>query len=208
MPTAGTQILNGTVVPTGAIGATGDFYLDTAGKILYGPKSSGTLGPDEQALNPATPPQYPSLGSSNQTFGLRVTFVKVGAVSALRFYRPSTSTATSRTLALYRAGVLAATTTSSGESGSGWMQVPLAAPVAVDTGVTYTATYHSGGSTTAETDSPNVTQNPSFGADITIIGSCYGSGNAFPVTNVAYNYLADLVFNAGIPPWPLAIKSA
>jgi trimeric autotransporter adhesin len=37
----GASVLNGTVVPSSGIGADGDFYINTATNILYGPKSSG-----------------------------------------------------------------------------------------------------------------------------------------------------------------------
>lgn len=38
---AGAAILTGTVPPTGTLGNNGDFYLNTAAHILYGPKSTG-----------------------------------------------------------------------------------------------------------------------------------------------------------------------
>lgn len=37
----GNTILYGVVPPTGGIGANGDFYIDTAAKMIYGPKASG-----------------------------------------------------------------------------------------------------------------------------------------------------------------------
>lgn len=38
----GSTVLNGTGAPAGTLGHDGDFYLDTAADILYGPKASGT----------------------------------------------------------------------------------------------------------------------------------------------------------------------
>lgn len=38
----GNTILNGTGAPSDSIGVNGDFYLDTAASVLYGPKASGT----------------------------------------------------------------------------------------------------------------------------------------------------------------------
>ena len=38
----GNTLLNGTGAPADTLGNDGDFYLDTAGNVLYGPKSGGT----------------------------------------------------------------------------------------------------------------------------------------------------------------------
>jgi len=37
----GVGVLNGTSAPTANVGVTGDFYLDTASEVLYGPKTGG-----------------------------------------------------------------------------------------------------------------------------------------------------------------------
>lgn len=37
----GKTLLNGTVAPTGAVGANGDFYLNTTTNLMYGPKAAG-----------------------------------------------------------------------------------------------------------------------------------------------------------------------
>lgn len=39
--TNGKTLLNGIVVPTGAVGADGDFYINTATNLMYGPKAAG-----------------------------------------------------------------------------------------------------------------------------------------------------------------------
>lgn len=205
MPTDGTQILDGTAPPTPGTGTVGAFYMDTVGKVLYGPKSASSLGPDEYAINPVTAPQYPNQ-NGNYTFGLRVKFLVAGVVTALRFYRASSAVTSSRTLTLYRAGVSVATVTSSGETGSGWKTFPLSAPVTIDTGIEYITAYRVPSDYFSETDAGGT---PSYSpAHITNVGGCYTSGAAFPSTNVVYNYHADLVFNTGSPPWPTAIKSA
>jgi hypothetical protein len=41
----GNTLLNGTGPPTNAVGNPGDFYLDTAASVMYGPKSSSTGWP-------------------------------------------------------------------------------------------------------------------------------------------------------------------
>ena len=42
--TNGRTLLNGTGAPAAALGADGDFYLDTAASVLYGPKGAVTAG--------------------------------------------------------------------------------------------------------------------------------------------------------------------
>jgi hypothetical protein len=42
--TNGNTVLNGTGAPAGAIGANGDFYIDTAASKIYGPKTAGAWG--------------------------------------------------------------------------------------------------------------------------------------------------------------------
>ncbi|MEY2701966.1 MAG: hypothetical protein RLY43_599 [Bacteroidota bacterium] len=62
---SGNTILNGTAVPTGLIGANGDFYLRTSTLDLYGPKTSGSWGTPvslkgTDGVNGATGPTGPT----------------------------------------------------------------------------------------------------------------------------------------------------
>jgi microcystin-dependent protein len=41
----GKSVLNGTGVPSPALGVDGDFYIDTATETIYGPKTAGVWGP-------------------------------------------------------------------------------------------------------------------------------------------------------------------
>jgi hypothetical protein len=41
LPTGGSPVLAGTAAPTGGIGNVGDLFIDTANKLLYGPKAVG-----------------------------------------------------------------------------------------------------------------------------------------------------------------------
>ena len=57
----GGSLLSGTLPPTSADGANGDFYLDTATKELYGPKENGawpasTISISEQILSGVVAP--------------------------------------------------------------------------------------------------------------------------------------------------------
>lgn len=199
---SGTLILNGTSVPTDATGNNGDFYMDTTGKVLYGPKSA--TGVDQYAMNPATAPAVPTQGPNSYTLGLRLRFLVPLTVTGLRYYRSSAATVASRTLTLYRNLVLVATVTSPGETGTGWKTIPLTTPVAVDTGVDYVTAYYTAADYYAESgDGPPPSASPT---QISNLSGCYGIGAATPENNVPVNYyFADLAFKAK---WPIAIKSA
>jgi hypothetical protein len=51
---AGKTILNGAGVPAAALGTVGDFYLDTAGKLFYGPKTAAGWGTGTMIVQGAT----------------------------------------------------------------------------------------------------------------------------------------------------------
>lgn len=57
------QWLNGSGVPSAGVGRSGDYYLDTTGGVLYGPKSSGSWG---AGLQLATGQQGPT-GAAGST---------------------------------------------------------------------------------------------------------------------------------------------
>jgi len=58
----GHTILNGTGAPASGLGNDGDFYIDTAADVLYGPKSSGTWPTPGTSL--AGPPGAPGTGAT------------------------------------------------------------------------------------------------------------------------------------------------
>lgn len=55
-PVSGTLIITGTVPPSAAIGAEGNFYLDATGHVLYGPKTGSTW---PVAIAQGAPPTAP-----------------------------------------------------------------------------------------------------------------------------------------------------
>jgi len=58
----GTAVLNGTTPPTTVIGVNGDFYINTATNILYGPKAGGTWPAGTSLVGPTGP-----IGTSGAT---------------------------------------------------------------------------------------------------------------------------------------------
>jgi hypothetical protein len=106
---AGKSLLNGTAAPTTAVGAVGDFYMDTTNKRLYGPKTAtgwptafvSVVGP--AGANGATGPQGPagSAGAAGKSLlnGTAAPTTAVGAVGDFymdttnkRLYGPKTAT--------------------------------------------------------------------------------------------------------------------
>jgi hypothetical protein len=60
----GNTILNGIVPPTGLVGNDGDFYLDTAAAVFYGPKTLGVWGSGIVLNNSALSPNWTSVYTS------------------------------------------------------------------------------------------------------------------------------------------------
>lgn len=201
----GSAIMTAARPPVDADGVTGDYWLDSAAHILYGPKLVVGGPVEEFSVDPAVLPVYSNQGPGNYTFGLKLRFLVAGSVTGLRFYRNSTTGVTSRTLTLYRAGVSVRTVSTSGETGGGWKTYPISA-IAINTGVDYVAAYRETSMYVEDAGTP-----PSFSpTHMTNVNGCYVAGAAFPTNNVAANYYADLVFSpTGLtgPLWPVAIKS-
>jgi len=57
LPTGGSPVLAGSGAPTGALGNIGDLFIDTANKLLYGPKAVGgwPSGPVDLSNGPTGP---------------------------------------------------------------------------------------------------------------------------------------------------------
>jgi hypothetical protein len=51
----GKTILSGTIAPAVGVGVNGDFYIDTIGKNIYGPKTAGAWGAATSIVGPAGP---------------------------------------------------------------------------------------------------------------------------------------------------------
>ena len=92
----------------------------------------------------STVPAIPDSGDAgaNVELGVRFTADVSGFVTGVRFYKSAANTGTHTGTLWSSAGALLATATFTGESGSGWQQVSFASPVAVTSGTTYVASYH------------------------------------------------------------------
>lgn len=57
----GNTILHGTVSPSGLVGRDGDYYIDTAAGVFYGPKTLGVWGPGVVLNNSSLAPDWSSV---------------------------------------------------------------------------------------------------------------------------------------------------
>jgi hypothetical protein len=199
----GSTILTGTGPPTAGTGAEGDYYIDTDADTLYGPKAGSVYGPDESPLGAYSPTLV--LSGSYSTAS-RLKFLVGGQITALRFYRAAASTATSRTLKLWRVstGTLVASAVTASESGQGWITATLATPFAVNANDEFWAGYDESGSVIY---SGGVASG--VPTHITVLGSAYGAIGSLPATpdpGTQYGY-GDVVFQpATVEIWPVAMQ--
>ena len=140
-----------------------------------------------------------------------------GYITGLRFYKASTNTGTHVGHLWTSSGTQLAEATFSGETGSGWQDVTLGAPVAITANTTYIASYHSSANHYSATvgyfasgvDNPPVRAlaNGEDGANGVYK---YGASGSFPdQTYSASNYWVDVVFNTEVGPdnTPPAVSS-
>jgi hypothetical protein len=131
-----------------------------------------------------------------------------GHVTALRFYKGAANTGAHEGRLYAADGTLLAAAPYAGESASGWQQVALPQPVAVQANAVYVATYYSAGggyASTLEGLALGVDRAPLHAPASTSAGGNgvfrYGEGGGFPTeTYRANNYWADVVFVLGVPP--------
>jgi LPXTG-motif cell wall-anchored protein len=136
--------------------------------------------------------------------GVRFHSDVAGTITALRFYKGEKNTGTHTGSVWTAGGQLLGTATFADESASGWQQVKLDPPVAVEADVTYLASYHT------EVGFYSVTKNAfaEHGLDsgplhISTNGGAFNAGGAgFPNELSAHNYWVDVVFQEPKKPEP------
>ncbi len=124
-----------------------------------------------------------------------------GFITALRYYQSPTNTGTHIGHLWSTSGSLLSTVTFTNETGSGWQQASLPQPIAVTSGTTYVASYH--------TDTGNYSYDQGYFASSHVRGpltaladgtdgvnGVYLYGTGFPTSSFASsNYWVDVVFN-------------
>ena len=204
----GTQILTGLVPPVEATGDIGDFYLDQAAHVLYGPKTDADIGLPESALD-SWAPDTPASGGF--TLGTVCLIQTDCLISALRFWRVPTNTVLTRTLKLWNedTNTLLATSepTTEGLTEEGWITAQLATPYPVTSGLKVNVSYVP--ALQYASGHMNTLPDPLDSTLYTVLGGAYGSPPNRPdsgPTTVCYS--ADLVVQGPAVPWPVALVSA
>jgi hypothetical protein len=205
----GTTILNGTGPPADALGAVGNYYLDTVAKILYGPKGS-YYGADQVAVA-VNATGTTSAGVS--TLGLKIRPLVAGRITSLKFWRVNSGTAYSVTLLLFlqssQAELGRVTVSVPSGSASGWALGTLSSPVAVSASTDYRiGLCGSTGTAIPLGFQASFVPTTAIPGVMTLIGNCVGPSLSYPLNDNTDYFFMDVVFQAAASSWPLALKSA
>jgi hypothetical protein len=188
-------------------------YQDNALRAASGNWDIGPLGVPVSQPNPTPTPTPTPTPSSTQSmfpstytpagngiagsaeYGVKFSSSQAGKITAIKWYRPGNATSSGHYFTLWSSsGTVLATATSSAESGTGWMTVPLRTPVSILANTTYVASIHT--YTYPYTDNYFVSQRtrgvftipPNAGVK-TVSGAV-----TFPTTASSTNYWLDVVF--------------
>ena len=133
-----------------------------------------------------------------------------GFVTGIRFYKGDTNTGTHIGNLWTASGTRLATATFTGETASGWQQVSFSAPVPIQAGVTYIASYFAPNGHYAETNSPEFSAQGVDNGPIHLLRDGvdggngvynYNSSSVFPANTFnSSNYWVDLVFVSSLGP--------
>jgi hypothetical protein len=193
----GPTILTEEGQPGSIDGIDGQFYLDSAGQTLYGPKNESALGPPLSMIDTLSPTAHDGAGA--YTLGTQFVVNVKGSITAVRYWRNASSIRTSRKCSIWAGTTLVGTATSSSESGTGWHEVALTTPVDVVPGP-YTVGY--------EVDNYSYAGGSPVSAvpELTWTQLCYGPHDSYPSTVGGGNYFADVVFREAGDIWPVALQ--
>lgn len=193
----GTTILNGTGAPANATGATGNYYLDTTGRKLYGPKGSVGGADEKIVIGPAAAPDSRSTPGG----GPRISFSAAGFIGKLRYYRMSG--APSYTIQVWKdTGSVKVAEVVDNTAGTGWIDVTLPTPVTVASADTFTFCLTTQSPYKVQTPSITNTTNMTY---LEFRQRIAGDG-AYP-SSVAggENYYIEPTFTPGTNPWPITL---
>jgi hypothetical protein len=180
------------------------------------PTSTSAYGCPCSLLASATPGTQTGNDTNSVELGLKFRSDVAGSISALRFYKRSTSTGTHIGSLWSSTGTLIAQAAFVGESASGWQQVTLAAPVLISANTVYVVSFHSPNGQYAVTQNAftsagldnGVLHAPANGASGGNGVYLYGSNPVFPTSAyLATNHWVDVVFTNAASTGPTATPS-
>lgn len=199
----GSTILTGAGAPTTPTGSVGNFYVDTTGDDLYGPKNAAGFGAD-QRITVANAPTADFSGS--WCIGARITFVRAGQITKIRYTRLSTSAASLELRIWNSGGTQVGSTINVADVGTGAFETTLGAPVAVAAGSTYTFSIGSVNPFPFKSTAQEVVTSTT---DCTFVGFFIGSSaSTFP--NVAESnrtVWVEPTYQPNVGVWPLALET-
>jgi len=154
-----------------------------------------------------TPPLESDTGAVE--VGVKFRSEVAGEITAIRFYKGAGNTGTHVGHLWTGSGTLLAEATFTGESASGWQEVQLDAPVAIDADTTYVASYHApngGYAATSGYFAGNGADSPPLHALADGVDGAngvynYGPSGVFPTSTFNQaNYWVDVVFDDDVGP--------
>ena len=183
-----TSVLNSGTVYTMTIKGGASGVKDAAGNALAANYtwSFTTVSASYTVFQPATVPAGSENDGTALTLGMKFRSTQAGYITAIRYYKPAGATG-SRTGNLWSStGTKLAEILFTGETSSGWQQMPLASPVAINANTTYVVSYHS-----SSGDYP--VTNPYFTSAV-VNGPLRGLANGEDGPNGLYRYTATPAF--------------
>jgi hypothetical protein len=163
---------------------------------------SNAVVPQDTIFDFGVPSLVDSTDTASTEVGVKFTSELAGSVTGIRFYKASTNTGTHIGSLWTSTGTLLASATFTGETASGWQQVNLSTPVAINANTTYVAAYLAPNGHYSETPSAFSIigeSNPPLEALANGIGEngvfLHTSTSSFPTNSSnATNYWVDIDF--------------
>jgi len=199
----GTTILNGSGPPAALLGAAGNYYIDSVGQDMYGPKNPDPFLPPANAVSNIGPPA--DLNFAPYRLASVFTIITHSQIVGARFWRADSSSYTTRQLFLYNdaTNALIGTTNFTDESiVTGWVEVAFPAPIDIPLGTRVAICKDDN---LYQTGAPTMV-NP---AHATYYQGTYGTIGAGKPTLIGSFYWVDIKLRAtNTNAWPLAVPGA
>lgn len=172
-----------------------------------------------QSIWPSNPtPATPNVSGSEITLGTKFKATVDGQITGIRFYKATSDSATSHTIALYdNSGTLLASIATTGETSNGWQQMSFSSPVSISANATYVAAYFSPigyyAVTGAYFSSSGVTSGDLYAyatGEVSVGNGVYTEGLALAFPNSTFNgncYFVDVLFQSGGTAAALAVNA-
>jgi hypothetical protein len=182
--------------PTNAFNAT-NYWID----IVYNAAASAVT---TESLFGTTLPATVTVDDSEPVeLGVKFQASVAGSIVGIRFYKGPTNVGAHEARLWTQGGALLASATFTAETASGWQEAAFTTPIAISTGTTYVASYHTNGFYSADV---NYFSSARTSGHLTALASAtsggngvyaYGQAGTFPTNTFnSANYWIDVIFQA------------